>query len=188
MCLKLLSAVPLFLGFAAAAQAGPPPTEVQPVKETLHGVEIVDPYRWLEGSAGLETGKPDSALDARVSAWTDAQNAYTRSRLDGLPRRPEIEARLRKLESGGGFRWGVTVRGDRTFYQQIAAGQQQPVLMALDTSRKGGEPRVLVDPVTVDPSGLTTLAWFEPGPDGKLVAFGLFKAGDENATLCPIPI
>ena len=29
----------------------------------------------------------------------------------------------------------------------------------------------------------TTLAWYEPSPDGRLVAFGLFKAGDENATL-----
>jgi prolyl oligopeptidase len=177
---RLLAAAPLLLlTCTAAAHAGPPPTEVQPVKEVLHGVEVVDPYRWLEGSAGLEAGKTDAALDARVSAWTDAQNAYTRSVLDRLPRRKEIEAQLRKLE-GSGYRWGVTVRGDWMFYQQIAPGQQQPVLLA---TLKGGEPRVLIDPAMVDPSGLTTLAWFEPSPDGRLVAFGLFKAGDENATL-----
>src|SRR6185295_15302253 len=177
---KLALAVPLVLALASGLHAAPPPTEVQPVKEVLHGTEVVDPYRWLEGSAGLDSGKTDAALDAKVSAWTDAQNAYTRSVLDRLPRRQEIEARLRKLESGGGFRGGVRVRGDWTFYQQISPGQQQPVLMV---ANKGGEPRVLIDPVAVDASGLTTLAWFEPSPDGKLVAFGLFKAGDENATL-----
>src|SRR6185295_7782677 len=95
---KLAFALPLALSLTSALHAVPPPTEVQPVKEVLHGVEIVDPYRWLEGSAGLESGKTDAALDAKVSAWTDAQNAYTRSVLDRLPRRQEIEARLRKLE------------------------------------------------------------------------------------------
>ncbi len=180
---KLVFALPLVLALTPDLHAGPPPTEVQPFKETLQGVEVADPYRWLEGSAGLENGETDAALDARVSAWTDTQNAYTRSVLDRLPRRREIEARLRQLEGGGGFRFGVRVSGDWTFYQQITPGQQQPVLTVSNPSKQGGEPRVLVDPVAVDPSSLTTLAWFEPSPDGKLVAFGLFKSGDENATL-----
>src|SRR5919205_659290 len=102
---KLVLAGCLLFSFTSAVHAAPPPTEVQPVKEVLHGVEVVDPYRWLEGSAGLEPGKTDTTLDAKVSAWTDAQNAYTRSVLDRLPRRQEIEARLRKLE-GAGFRFG----------------------------------------------------------------------------------
>lgn len=176
---KLQVAVLALLSLASPAFAGPPPTEVQPVRETLHGVEVVDPYRWLEGSAGLDGGKTDAALDAKVSAWTDAQNAYTRSVLDLLPRRQEIEARFRAMESNS-FRWGVFQRGDWTFFSQIEKGQQQPVLMA---SRGGGEPRVLIDPAKFDASGLTTLAWARPSPDGRLVAFGLFRAGDENATL-----
>ena len=28
--------------------AAPPPTMKKPVEETLHGVKLVDPYRWLE--------------------------------------------------------------------------------------------------------------------------------------------
>jgi prolyl oligopeptidase len=162
-----------------AAQAAPPPTEIQPFKETLHGVEILDPYRWLEGSAGLEGKEPDAALDASVSAWTDAQNAYSRSVLDRLPRRKELEARIRAL-GGNGFQGDVARRGDRLFYQRISGDQQQPVLVV---ARGDGQPRVLLDPVALDPSGLTAIAWYEPSPDGKLVAFGLVKAGDENATL-----
>ncbi len=164
---------------AAAVHAGPPPTDTQPFKETLHGIEIADPYRWLEGSAGLEGGKTDEALDARVSAWTDAQNSYSRSVLDRLPRRQEIETRLRALD-GGGFRGGISKRGDWLFYVRREAGQQQSALVV---AGKDGEPRVLVDPVALDPSGLTTLAWYRTTPDGRLAAFGLFKAGDENATL-----
>jgi prolyl oligopeptidase len=169
----------LLLGFAGAAHAGPPATAVQPVREVLHGVEIVDPYRWLEGSAGLEGGKIDEALDARVAAWTDAQNSYGRAVLDALPGRKELAARIRAL-GGGGFQGGVVRRGDRLFYERREGNQQQPVLLAVQGN---GAPRVLLDPAAVDPSGLTTLAWYEPSPDGQLVAFGLFKAGDENATL-----
>jgi len=176
--MRLKLAVPLLaLAAVTVAHAAPPPTEVQPVKEVLHGVEIVDPYRWLEGSAGLET--PDAALDARVAAWTDAQNAYGRSVLDRLPGRKELEARIRALGSGG-FQGNVRRRGERLFYERVEVSQQQPVLLV---AKGGGKPRVLLDPVAFDPSGLTTLDWYEPSPDGRLVACGLFKAGDENATL-----
>ena len=67
------------------------------VRETVHGVEIVDEYRWLEGSAAPEIDGEDPDLDARVSSWTDAQNAYTRTLLDGLPGREKLEERLRQL-------------------------------------------------------------------------------------------
>ncbi|HEX3554641.1 MAG TPA: prolyl oligopeptidase family serine peptidase [Thermoanaerobaculia bacterium] len=167
----ILAAIP-----AIVHAAPPPPTPVEPVKETLHGVEVVDPYRWLEGSAGLAA--PDKALDARVAAWTDAQNAYGRSVLDRLPGRKELETGLRDRERGG--RGDVKRRGDRLFYQQIETGQQQPLLLV---SKAGGAPRALLDPAAFDPSGLTTLAWYEPSPDGRRVACGLFRAGDENATL-----
>jgi hypothetical protein len=91
-----LTAACAALAAAAAAFAAVPPTEVTEVRDPMHGVEIVDPYRWLEGSDAPEiTG--DAELDARVSAWTDAQNAYTREVLDELPGRAALESRLREL-------------------------------------------------------------------------------------------
>src|SRR4051812_12236685 len=152
--LRLRLFVPLLA--LATAPGTPPPTAVDPVKERLHGVEIVDPYRWLEGSAGLEVA--DKALDDRVAAWTEAQNAYGRSVLDRLPGRQELAARLRALESGG-FQGNVRRQGDFLFYERTAAGQQQPVLLV---SKAGGPPRVLLDPAAFDPSGLTASAWYEP--------------------------
>ena len=44
----------------------PPATRQDSVREVIHGVEIVDPYRWLEDQESPET-----------RAWIDAQNTYT---------------------------------------------------------------------------------------------------------------
>ncbi len=170
----------LALPLLASKLADVPPTEVQPVREVLHGVEVVDPYRWLEGSAAPEMTKPDPQLDARVSAWTDAQNAYSRSVLDNLPGRKELQARIEALTMNSGFRGDPAVRGEQQFFMQQGSDQSQAALVL---SVGDGAPRTLVDPGRLDSTGLTTLAWFNPSPDGKLVAFGLYRAGSENATL-----
>ena len=59
----------------------PPPTEVREVVDTLHGVEVPDPYRWLEDQEAPET-----------RAWIDAQNAHTDTVLNALPGREELRA------------------------------------------------------------------------------------------------
>ncbi|HVG07488.1 MAG TPA: prolyl oligopeptidase family serine peptidase [Thermoanaerobaculia bacterium] len=160
--------------------AAPPPAEVNPVREVFHGTEVVDPYRWLEGSAAPEMKTPDPALDAKVGAWTDAQNAWARSILDNIPGRKELEARIKALTGKSGFRTAPTVRGNRMFFLQGGMEQEQPVLM---TAEGEAQARPLVDPTLRDPSGLTTIAWFTPSHDGRLVAVGLYRSGDENATL-----
>ena len=165
-----------FLSLAAA----PPPAEVNPVRDVFHGTEVVDPYRWLEGSAAPEMKTPDPALDAKVGAWTDAQNAWARGILDNIPGRKELEARVKALTGKSGFRTAPAVRGTRMFFLQGGMEQKQPFLM---TSEGDALPHALLDPTLRDPSGLTTIGWFTPSQDGRLVAVGLFRSGDENATL-----
>lgn len=160
--------------------AAPPPTDVKPVRDVFHGTEVVDPYRWLEGSAAPEMAKPDPGLDAKVGAWTDAQNAYARAILDNLPGRKELEARVKAVTGRSGFRTAPVVRGGQLFFLAGSPEQSQPVLM---TAEGEGPARTLVDPSLRDPSGLTTIGWFAPSHDGRLVAVGLFRSGDENATL-----
>ncbi len=76
---ELFSAVVgLALGASVfAAPPAPPVTEKKPVTDTIHGKTFVDDYRWLEGdnSDPANMGK----VTPEVSAWTDVQNAYTRS-------------------------------------------------------------------------------------------------------------
>ena len=177
MIRSILAAVLLFTG---PALADAPATAVEPIKETLHGVELVDPYRWLEGSDAPEIDEPMPELDARVAKWTRAQNAYTRGVLDRLAGREALEKRLRELLTVGTV-GAPDVRGDRHFNLERRGDEAQAALYVREGA--GGPPRPLVDPNKLDAEGLTTIAWAEPSHDGELMAFGLYRGGDENATL-----
>ncbi len=163
---------------ATSATAGPPDSPQRPVTDVMHGRTIIDEFRWLEGdnSDAARMGR----MNDEVAAWTDAQNAYTRSVLDNIPGRKELEARLRELMQVGSVS-APTMREDRYFYTRREGTQAQAILYV----RQGhdGEDRELLDPAKIDPTGLTTLSWSVPSPDGRLVAFGLYRSGDENSTL-----
>ena len=148
--------------------AGVPVTDRIPVVDTLHGQTITDNFRWLEDA------------DERVAAWTDAQNAYTRSVLDASPRRAHVEAQLRPLMEIGAVT-APAVRHSRYFYSRREGHQNQPLIYW----REGpwGEDRLLVDPGALDASGLTAVEWISPSQDGRLLAYGTYRAGDENTTL-----
>jgi prolyl oligopeptidase len=156
----------------------PPSTRTEPVRETLHGTPIVDGYRWLEGdnSDPNEQGK----VTPEVSSWTDAQNKYTRSILDNLIGRQALEARLRPLMEVGSVTRPV-VRGNRYFFTKREGNQNQPIVYWRE-GYDGGN-KVLVDPAKLDASGLTTVEWFSPSADGRLLAYGTYRAGDEITTL-----
>jgi len=156
----------------------PPPTEREPVVEEIHGVEVVDPYRWLEG----DNSDPEhmGAMTPRVAEWTEAQNAYTRKVLDNLPGREALESRLRELMEVGSIS-APDMAGDRYFYSKREGDQSQAIIYV----REGhdAEPRALIDPNALDEEGLYTVSWYEPSHDGEYLAFGMYYAGDENSTL-----
>jgi prolyl oligopeptidase len=143
------------------------------VKEMIHGVEISDRYRWLEGDEkGVAT--------AEVKKWTTEQNARTRAVLDGLPGRGKLEKRLSEVMQMRAIRAPEMAR-NRYFYTKREGTQNQAVLYV----REGfdGEPRVLIDANTLDTEGLITLSWYEASQDGKVLAFGIYRSGDENSVL-----
>ena len=158
--------------------ATPPATEVRPVTDTLHAVALTDKYRWLEGdnSDERDLGK----VTPEVAQWTDSQNAYTRQVLDSLPGRAGLEARMRPLMEVGSVS-APDVRGNRYFFSKREGTQNQ----ALVYWREGawGADTLLIDPAAIDASGLTTVEWYSPSPDGSLLAYGTYRAGDENTTL-----
>jgi prolyl oligopeptidase len=175
------------IGFAMAACSGravvrtaatPPASRVDPVTDTIHGSPVVDPYRWLEGdnSNPADQGK----VTPEVAAWTDAQNRYTRAVLDNLPGRSQLEARLRPLMEVGVVT-APQVRGNRYFFSRREGNQNQPVIYWREAYN--GVDRVLIDPAQLDSTGLTTVEWVSPANNGKLVAYGTYRAGDENTTL-----
>jgi prolyl oligopeptidase len=158
--------------------ARPPATRVEPVTDVLHGVAITDNYRWLEGTN--TAGEDQGQVTPDVSAWTDAQNQYTRDVLDHRPGRKALEDRLRPLMEVGVV-GAPAVRHDRFFFSKREGNQNQPVIY-WRTGLNGAD-TVLIDPARLDPSGLTTVEWFSPSNDGKRLAYGTYRAGDENTTL-----
>ena len=64
-----------------------PETRQVPLSETLHGVQVEDPYRWLEDDQSEET-----------KAWVTTQNKFTQDYLSTLPQRDAINKRLKNLK------------------------------------------------------------------------------------------
>ena len=162
----------------ARTSARPPATRIEPVTDVLHGVAITDNYRWLEG----DNAKADDQgqVTPAVSTWTDAQNQYTRDVLDHLPGRKALEDRLGPLMEVDVIS-APAVRHDRFFFSKREGKQNQPVIY-WRTGLKGVD-KVLIDPASLDSSGLTTVEWFSPSNDGTRLAYGTYRAGDENTTL-----
>src|SRR3989442_3911143 len=115
-----------------AAVNAPPKAPRDNVKETIHGVEVVDPYRWLENRSNPET-----------EAWIKAQDDYTRSILGALPGRDSLKQRLTELLRVDTSSVPIE-RNGRYFYTKRLADQALPVLYVRE-GLKGPE-EILIDP------------------------------------------
>lgn len=152
-----------------AVLAGPPSTKKIPVVDVYHGTHVTDPYRWLE-----DWDNP------QVRLWSDAQDAYARSILDALPNVPAIRKRVTEIMSAETVSYGGLAYCKGQYYViKRQPPKQQPFLVVLDSLDNLDQARVLVDPNELDRAGTTSIDWFEPAPNGKLVAVSLSKAGSE---------
>jgi prolyl oligopeptidase len=140
-----------------------PPAERSCVVEALHGVEVADPYRWLED---IDTPK--------AAAWVAEQNALTEKVLAGVSSRDVFSERLSQLwalpASGVPFR-----RGSRWFQRRSAGLAAQPDALYV-MEEPGGDGRVLLDPSTLSADGTTAVAAASVSPDGSLLAYAMRDA------------
>jgi prolyl oligopeptidase len=181
VCACGTSSPPLAPAPAPAAAAGgsvaprPPPspypaTERRPVRDSYGDVTVTDSYRWLE-----------DPVDPGVLAWTAAQNQLTRSRIDPLPDRPKIRARVSALLSSTAPEYDeVTVIGSAVLALEKRPPKQQALLVVLGDPAKPGTERIVVDPNELDPSGKTAIDFFVPSRDGKRVGVSLSSGGSES--------
>ena len=167
-------AVAALMAACAAGEPGidvppPPPTEVREVVDTLHGVEIPDPYRWLEDQEAPET-----------RAWIDAQNAHTDTVLGTLPGREELRAVAASVLERDVI--GLpNERGGRYFYSKRRADQDLAVVYV----REGldGADRVLIDPHPMSPDHTTSVALRDISDDGTRVVYGVREGGVDEVTI-----
>ena len=170
---RVITATTAALSGCAAEEPGvhvpPPPTERREVVETLHGVEIRDPYRWLEDQDAPET-----------RAWIETQNAYTDTLLKPLPRRDALETlvvTVLKVDAIG----LPTERGGRYFYSRRRADADLSVLHV----REGidGEDRVLVDPHPMSPDHTISVSYLDISRDGRLVVYAVRDGGVDEISI-----
>jgi prolyl oligopeptidase len=133
--------------------------------DNYHGVEVKDPYRWLED--------PDAGA---TKAWIQAQNAVTSSYLATIPTRDKIQQRLTQLwdyeKYGSPFK-----RGQSYFYFKNDGLQNQSVLYTLQSLDDQGQ--VLLDPNTWSADGTVALSGLSISDDGQWMAYGLSTAGSD---------
>lgn len=142
----------------------------------LHGIPVADPYRWLEDGDSEEVAafvaahnrRTDEALQARPS-WT-----YWNERLAELTALPTVA--------------GASVRGERLFVLERAAGADQFALVQRSSVDRDAPPRMLLDPAARAADGAVAIDWYEPSPDGSLVAVGTSEGGTEQSTLSVIDV
>ncbi len=148
-----------------------PQTRKGDVVETIHGVTVADPYRWLEN---------DVREDAEVAQWVDAQNEVSGAFLDALPGTQWFKERMTALYDYE--RIGVpTSREGEYFYSKNDGLQPQSVLYV----RRGldGDERVLIDPNTWSDDGATALAEYVPSEDGSKLLYAIQDGGSDWRTL-----
>jgi len=152
---------------ADAVTAAPPATHRGDVQETLHGVMVSDPYRWLEDQNSPET-----------RAWINQENEYTHKLLDSWPGRERLEKRLAELKKVERISSPIE-RNGRFFYRKRGADQEQFVIY----TRQGdaGKEEVLIDPNPMSADHSTNVEIMDVSKDGKLLAYVLRVGGKDEA-------
>jgi len=138
--------------------------------DVYHGVEVEDPYRWLE---------QDVRESDEVRHWVEAENEVTVHYLSGIPERRAIEDRLTDLWNYERYS-APTKQGGRYFFTRNDGLQNQSVLYVQD--RLDQTPRVLIDPNTWSEDGTVALAGTSVSDDGRYLAYGIAEAGSDWST------
>ncbi len=156
-------------GYPAVEPEGYPQAERLGLVEDLSGFAVSDPYRWLEDPAS------PAAQD-----WLRAQDTLFAAHGATLPGIGALADRILELMGTGHI--GVPAwRGMRQFFSRRLPGQEHAVLLTVDPG--ASEPRTLIDPAAVDPSGKTTLDSWQPDKEGRLLAYQLSEGGSEESVL-----
>jgi prolyl oligopeptidase len=167
---------PLATAFVLVAGCTPsrppyPPTDKRPVTDSYHGTNVADDYRWL-----------DDQNDKAVGAWVAAQNAFSRSLLDKVNARGAIAGRLKQLYGEKSVSYDARFYRGKLFVTKYQPPKEQPFLVVIDSPDDLSSEQTVLDPNVLDTSGTTSIDFYVPSRDGKLVAVSLSRGGSEEGT------
>ncbi len=131
-----------------------------------HGIEVSDPYRWLEDDMSNETGE-----------WVKSQNKVTSKFLGKIGFRKKLERRIKKLNDyekiGAPFK-----EGDYEYFYKNSGLQNHSVVYR---ARIGADenPEVFIDPNTFSKDGTVALRGLSFTKDGSLLAYMITEGGSD---------
>ncbi len=143
-----------------------PETAREGVVDNYHGVEIADPYRWLEDDNS-----------ERTAEWVKAQNEVTFGYLNSLPQRKAIRERLEEL-------WNYPTqsapakRGEWYYISRNSGLQNQSVIYR-KRNLSDTEEEVFFNPNTLSEDGTVALNTGTFTKDGRYFAYSLASAGSD---------
>ena len=148
-----------------------PKTEIVNVSEKKFGVEVADPYRWLEADVRNST---------KVAKWVKAQNRATQYFLGAVGGRDKLAEKMRRFYNHE--RFDLPRRsGKYYFFTKNDGLQNQSILYARKTL--SGKDRILIDPNLWSKDGHKALADWEPSAGGKYIAFSVQDGGSDWRTI-----
>jgi prolyl oligopeptidase len=155
----------LFNTVAQGQQLKYPVTEKGTQIDTYHGVEVKDPYRWLEDDRSVETGN-----------WVKAQNEVTFNYLNQIPFKSKIFTDLEKAYNYPKYS-APSKKGDYYYFYKNDGLQNQAVLYR----QKGltGQVEEVLDPNKLSTDATTRLTVFKLSKNGKFAVCGFSKGGSD---------
>jgi len=133
--------------------------------DTFFGIQVQDPYRWMEDN--------NSPL---LKKWITEENQLTSAYLDKIPERNVIKERLTKLWNYE--RYGIPSKhGNQYFIYKNNGLQNQSVLYVMDSL--DGEMRELLNPNTLSDDGTIALSGISISEDAQWLAYGLSASGSD---------
>ncbi|MCD4724643.1 MAG: prolyl oligopeptidase family serine peptidase [Bacteroidales bacterium] len=129
------------------------------------GVQVADPYRWLEDDNSEETAE-----------WVKAENTVTNAYLSQIPFRDKIVDRLTEIWNYPRYRTPEK-KGESYYFRKNDGLQNQDVLYVM--KGEDGEPEVLLDPNTLSEDGTVALSRWNLSKDGKYLGYLIARAGSD---------
>ncbi len=144
---------------ASNARPSWPSTRAEAVEETLHGVVVRDPWRWLEDASQPE-----------VQAWMQAQNEHARGELAKRPGREALARRFQELFYVDSIS-APTRRGERLFYTRRHADREKAITYWRPVGSPESAAQVLIDPNTLSADGSVSVGQITVSWDGRRFAY-----------------
>lgn len=155
----------LILTIMSFAQLTYPETKKVDQVDIYHGVEVKDPYRWLEDDRSEET-----------SRWVEAQNKVTHEFLNRIPYRGQILDRLEQVYNYPKYSAPAESGGWYYFYKNDGL-QNQSVLYRQKSLN--AEAEVVIDPNKLSEDGTTGLSRFSLSKNGDFAAYATSQGGSD---------